>query len=187
MTNYLSLFAKQGYDIDFPIYAGSYRPHATDKIARYGELRADGEDNLYGGIFGSFDKDVAESHGSYLRTYFTKNHISHDDLYLDVFDSDDAVKQVKDIFSQHKVENLSDDEATEMLDWIMGDNDIYRDEPDMGAERFREILCLTDEVDISWDLQGLKGELARRRGYDSVGMPDEHGESVLILNAVTAE
>ncbi|GAG53612.1 unnamed protein product, partial [marine sediment metagenome] len=59
--------------------------------------------------------------------------------------------------------------------------------PDMGMERFAEIIhessALDGEnfADIDWKMQALKGVLANRLGFTSVGMIDEYGESVLAL------
>lgn len=192
--------AKKGARKYNTIFAGTYGDKATEilpygvKKTSKGEFKA----NTFGGIFGSFDEDVASSHGGNIQEIKTINHASHDDMRNDVFFNDDitwesTTNKVKDIFKEHKSygSTPTDDEVEEIIDYIMGDKLIWDVEPDMGFERLDEImLSSTSEVDmdgvlgdVDWDFQGLKGELGRRMGYDSIGMPDEHGESVLVLNA----
>ena len=172
---------EQGYDLENPIYAGSYDPVAPAQIFPYGELRDGGGENLFGGIFGSFDPNVAGSHGSNVREYLTRNYVPSDDFRFDVLYGDDATGLVQDIFSDTMNKSLSSEEAQEMLDLLAGGKGIFVEAPDMGIDRLSEIMGSTDLGEIDFALQGLRGELARRKGYDAVGMPDEHGESVLLL------
>lgn len=181
-----------GFDTERVIFSGTFGD-AAKEIVPYGERRSGG--NLFGGVFGSFDEDVALGHGDTLQRFVTKNHASHDDFRHAVFydDADSAIadSRFRDILSEHKdSSNITNDEVDELLDFTMGEKHIEQIEPDMGFERFNEIMGVDLKAgdferlsDQGWDFQGLKGELARRMDYDSVGMPDEHGESVLVLTA----
>ncbi len=119
----------------------------------------------------------------------------HDVFYNDEISWDSTVGKVRSILDGHKkytVNKATDDELEEIIDYMMESKSIYDGEPDMGYDRFNDITgsyVSEDDYesfgDASWDMQGLKGELGRRMGYDSIGMPDEHGESVLVLNALS--
>lgn len=165
------------------VYAGTRGEPAT-KIVPYGESSPEVPNNLFGGIFGSFNEDVARSHGDKIQKFITTNHIDHDDIFSEVFYDgyyEVYAKHLKELFKKRR-RRLSPDEVDELLEYIMERKNIFSDEPDMGRKRFEHILRLSDNGEISWDFQGLKGELARRQGYTSVGMLDEHGESVLMLS-----
>tara|TARA_R110002126_G_scaffold1757_4_gene10569 strand:- start:2633 stop:4234 length:1602 start_codon:yes stop_codon:yes gene_type:complete len=185
-----------GFDPDNVIYSGTGGNAATE-ILPYGVTKAsDGtsQSNLFGGIFGSFDDEVAGSHGDTIQELLTKKHVDHEAMRHDVFFDDSssevADKHFRDIIGGHKQDvELSNDEIDELLDFTMGEKHIEQIEPDMGFERFNEIMGTRLSEgngerlsDAGWDFQGLKGELGRRMGYDSIGMPDEHGESVLVLS-----
>ena len=169
------------------IYAGTYGA-PQQQIAPYGDLFLPGGvggDNRFGGIFGSTDRAVALSHGDTLQEFTPANMIGDADFRKSVLydDGHDAAKNhVRDIYQQHKGQSLSDDEVDELLYYISGDKSVY-DSP----QRFGEITGIdvndTDALsEAAWDLQGVKGEVARRMGYDAVGIVDEHGESVLVLS-----
>lgn len=184
-----------------PIYAGTFEK--SSEIIPYGQtIDSNGvyRPNLFGGIFGNSSEEVAESHGDIIQELYTQNHIDSKDFNRAVFFDGDlsskAYANFRDILEQHKNPNkITDGEIEELLSYTMGEKhiedfsgDAYF-EPDMGIDRFNEIMGtnLSPEdgfslSDAGWDFQGLKGELARRMGFDSVGMVDEHGESALVLN-----
>jgi len=188
------------------VYAGTGGEKSTE-ITPYGEKLPGGRKNLFGGIFASYEYEVAESHGDNIQELFSSNHIDHDDLRRVVFydeeKTEDVSKNIKEIIEKTNLdtEEPNEDEYVELLDYIMGDESIdeYRvdhdqetgesekiNEPEMGIDRFVDLIGYTGSTseyigEAGWVLQGLKGELARRLGYTSIGMPDEHGESVLVL------
>src|SRR5690606_25975740 len=87
----------------------------------------------------------------------------------------------------------TDDEVAEIMDYALGEKSLWRSTPEMGVDRFNELTqnrLSPDEFggidgesigDADWNMQARKGVVAKSLGYDSVGMPDEHGESVLVL------
>lgn len=175
-----------GYNTDDVIYTGTSQ--FSGKVLPYGTpFPGSSRVNRFGGLFGSHDPGVAASHGS-VRMAVTKNHASHDDfLHAVQYDNDTAEAartHLKDIFKKHKDVDLEGDELEEALEYVTGEKVIWEDEPDMGRDRLFEIFKEFEDADIDWDAQGIKGEIARRLGYDSVGMPDEHGESILMLDPV---
>lgn len=169
---------EMGFDTERVFYSGS-GSSPPEKIYRYGEAMPSGE-NIFGGVFASESKDIASSHGKNVASYLTAKHIADDD-FKSIPYQEDVIGETKKLFRDLKGESISDDEADELFDYMSGKKDIYNDEPSMGRDRFDDIIGKYDDGEISWDLQGLKGEFSRRRGYTSVGMADEHGESVLLL------
>ena len=110
-------------------------------------------EGMFGGVFCHCDRDVAESHGDYIYECKSARHISHDDFRGEMFFRENWVKWHAEAERLHPGVNP---------EYLTGD--LYSDDPD-----------------VSWDHQRMKGELARAMGYTSVGMEDEHGESVLLL------
>jgi hypothetical protein len=198
---------KQSGDNYETIYSGTSSSQATE-IAPYGKKRKDGDQNIFGGIFGSQSKGAADSHGDTMQEMLvSKDKIISDGDFTDFVNDRDggyaqSEKLITDIVGEHKKTDLTPDEAEELLDYVTGDKSVFSNRydentgewsnpPDMGVDRFEEIMgnYLDTEQgastgEIVWDLQAMKGEMARRLGYDAVGMMDEHGESVLVLNGI---
>lgn len=155
---------------------------SLDQIVPFGKSRPGYPDNYFGGIFGSQDKSVAESYGQLQKFLVPEaKHASHDDIVHDLIYEDDGLDILRQAVSETRYKDLTDDELDELSEFVSERRSPFEDEPDMGEERLFEILGAEDAGEASWKLQGLKGEFARRKGYESVGMPDEHGESVLVL------
>lgn len=171
--------AEQGVDVERIIYSGTYGDPATE-IAGYGKQIPAG-DNRFGGIFGSFDEGVAKSHGDKVQRFLSKSHLTDDEFRALSYEDAGLIEDVKRAFKDIKHEDITDDEALELFEYASGEKNIFRSEPEMGRERLEQILSKTDDSEIDWDFQGIKGEIARRKGFTSVGMADEHGESVLVL------
>jgi len=169
------------------IYAGT-RGAPQQQIAPYGEALpgGGGGDNRFGGIFGSADREVALSHGDTLQEFTPVNMIGDADFRKSVLYDDGyyaAKNHVRDIYQQHKGQSLRDDEADELLYYISGDKDVYDSPQQFGEITGIDVNDPDALAEASWDLQGIKGEVARRMGYDAVGMADEHGESMLVLSS----
>lgn len=167
-----------------PIYSGTMSNpiKSIDEIIPFGKSRPGYEDNLFGGVFGSQDKSVAEGYGELQKFLVPESkHAKHDDIVHDLLYEEDGLDILRDAVSDTRYQDLTDDELDELSDFVAERRSPFEDEPDMGEERLFEILGAENAGEASWKLQGLKGEFARRKGYESVGMPDEHGESVLVL------
>lgn len=171
--------AEQGFDVEKVIYSGTYGDQAT-YIAGYGKQIPVG-DNRFGGIFGSFDEGVAKSHGDKVQRFLSKSHLTDDEFRALSYEDAGLIDDIKRAFKDIKYEEITDDEALELFEYASGEKNIFKSEPEMGRERLEQILSKTDDSEIDWDFQGIKGEIARRKGFTSVGMADEHGESVLVL------
>ena len=173
----------QGFPIDDPVFSGS----GSSPEDRVQEILPLGRsvtsekkfiNNQFGGIFGSKDKGVASSFGDdVMEIVSNKPHIDADE-FVQVADMD----EFKRVIEEHRGETLTAEEADELFDYIVSEGKSpFDDVPDMGVERLEEIMGAIEPGEMSWAFQGLKGELARRQGFGSVGMLDETGESILML------
>ena len=202
-TEQTVLFSKEIEEIEeIEVYSGTYGDPAS-KIVPLGQTDKTILTNYFGGIFGSEERDVAESHGDNIQKIKSKNHIASDDFNSELLYDPELSKKhhnnlkrvMKDVFdsdlTKSEVENLMDYVAESehienyRIDYDDDGGEIEIDEPEMGGSRFADIFnfsSLENNLgEIGWHIQGVKGELARRTGYTSVGMQDEHGESVLVL------
>ena len=191
---------EQGFDVDNIIYAGTDGT-PSQEILPYGKTvdsQGKNHSNLFGGIFGSYDREVAESHGGTIQELVVKNSVTHDGFIHEALYDDDGNKKAIEKIRERFGKDITDDEANELLEYASGNkfaidteysyhNKEYQNPPDMGVDRYEEITGhqldggeYAGEAD--WDWQGIKGVIARALNYDAVGMPDEHGESVLVLN-----
>jgi hypothetical protein len=197
---------EQGFDIDWPIYSGTYGKKAKEMLP-YGETSDDQKVNVFGGIFGSHSENTASSHGTTMQKFFVKNHINSDDIRMEAIYGDgyeNALEAIREVLEGRSPDvEVTDEEIGEVMDFAFEGRDMYDiegyDNPDdffesMTADRaddlFGKIVStgnFENIGEVSHDLQGLKGVAARKMGYDSVGMVDEHGESVLMLNGRYAD
>lgn len=148
--------------------AGVLLFHGTDSMKPLKKIEDSG---LFGGIFTSQNQKAALSHGANLYRMTipdAKVMSSYDDVPWD-----DAVKTVKDSLGGNP---LSDDIADMALSnkdvWGMADDEV---KPILDA------LGTSDLGEASWELQRLRGLIAKQAGFKAVSMPDEHGVSYLVL------
>jgi hypothetical protein len=132
---------------------------------------------IFGGIFSSKSKSVAESHGEIVHAIeiaddkvLTQNEID----YHVSFDAKE--KSLTSIIEKYnlKIENF---------DRIY---EIVCEEKQITEEDFA-ILNESEFADASWFCQKLRGEFAKKLGYDAVECDDEHGISILIISNVKIE
>ena len=165
----------------FKAYSGMGGIRATE-IYPLGNDLPSGADNRFGGIFASRSAGGADD---MVFDVSKAGHLSAQDFRFAVnYDTDaytDAVEFVENNKNLHG--KPTKDEAEEILEYMLEEKNIYANfAPEMGMDRWNELMG--DEMhEAGWLAQGLKGDLARHRGLDSVGMEDEYGESVLILNS----
>ena len=168
-------------------YSGTYGKPSTE-ITPYGRARANGDENKFGGLFGSEDIDIAENYGGNIQELIVDNDkiISTGDFrnvrgeeYLEF------KKHVKDIVSEKTGIRITDVEAEELLEYISGEKSINTTPPDMELSRLEELTDkytsrMEDTADMDWEFQALKGEVSRRSGYDAVGTDDEVGGTLIV-------
>lgn len=146
------------------LYHGSYANNAPE--IKIGAFALGSQDNVFDGIFASSSQDIAESHGSTVFSYEVSIIAENSDL-----DCDDAIEIIMSEL------DLDDSElAQEIVEAVA-----YED----SLEDFAEYLNPRSEFDtddLGWEMQRLRGVIARKLGFDAVECQDEHGVSCLIVN-----
>lgn len=109
-------------------------------------------DGVFGGLFATANEDAARSHGNVLHAIRSPRPLTNYALNYEIAGAYEIALDLCD-----------GDEAR--ADAIMS--------PDCP--------CESADAEDGWELQRLRGELARRLGYTSVEMRDEHGTTWLCL------
>ena len=143
------------------VFSGSNAPHPSE-IEPYDER---GPFNIFGGVFGSTRKEVAESHGDFIKKYDVDTGMMLEQRDLD--NDEISVQLAKRL-------GISQDEASDVL------TSYKRDE--FSNDDAARLLGMSDSGEASWEMQAKIGDAARKAGYDAVELPDEHGTSILVLN-----
>lgn len=143
------------------VFSGSYAPHPSE-IEPYDER---GPFNIFGGVFGSTKREVAESHGDFIKKYDVDAGMMLEQRDLD--NDEISVQLAKRL-------GISQDEAYDVL------TSYKRDE--FSNDDAARLLRMSDAGEAGWDMQAKIGDAARKAGYDAVELPDEHGTSILVLN-----
>lgn len=152
------------------LFHGSY--YETAPVIKIGASAMSG-DNVFDGIFGSDEAEIAESHGNYVHAYSVKN----------VADSSDLNARIEEViqFLRSEIKADIDDETLESLAYAIADDECGDDY----AEYLDPRSCTGD---AGWEMQRLRGRVAAHLGFDAIEMDDEHGTSYLIVNpAIVAE
>lgn len=122
-------------------------------------------DNVFDGLFASSTYAVCESHGSAVFTYEVDSIATNDDL-----DCDEAVAIIAS-------ELMIDSEtAADIASAVAYEESL---------EDYSEYLNPRSEFDcddLGWEMQRLRGVIARKLSFDAVECEDEHGTSYLIVN-----
>ena len=143
------------------VFSGSNAPHPSE-IEPYDER---GPFNIFGGVFGSTRKEVAESHGDFIKKYDVDTGMMLEQRDLD---NDEISVQLA------KIMGISQDEASDVL------TSYKRGE--FSNDDAAQMLGMSESGEASWEMQAKIGDAARKAGYDAVELPDEHGTSILVLN-----
>ena len=143
------------------VFSGSNAPHPSE-IEPYDER---GPFNMFGGVFGSTRREVAESHGDFIKKYDVDTGMILEQRDLD---NDEISVQLA------KIMGISQDEASDVL------TSYKRGE--FSNDDAAQMLGMSESGEASWEMQAKIGDAARKAGYDAVELPDEHGTSILVLN-----
>lgn len=123
---------------------------------------------LFDGLFTSYRKTVAESHGNFIYKLEVNEDKILNNYALNYELDHETVK--KSFIEVTNIQESHEDfeKAWEcVVEGIENENTIFS----------------ADTYDSSWEAQRLRGQLAKSLGYDAVEMKDEHGTSYLVLNA----
>ena len=123
-------------------------------------------DNVFDGIFANGDKNVARSHGDFIYAYEVDSIATNDDL-----DCDEAIQIIaKELY-------IDEETAAPIAEAVAYEESLAEFE-----EHIMPRSC-GDCADFGWEMQRLRGVIARKLGFDAVECVDEHGVSHLIVNA----
>ena len=146
-----------------------YEGKAGDKMKIYhgsynDTLEAISDEGIFGGIFGTSDARGALSHGDYLYTITAPKVLTQNDLawHLTEDELETAQKVVDRSFARRR---YSLEELAEA---------VFED---------KQIEDMT--LDEMFEVQTLRGKIAKALGYDAIEMSDEHGTSYLCLDTCT--
>lgn len=127
------------------------------------------DEGLFDGLFASWFRDVAMSHGDHIyKIKVASNRLltGHELNYEIKWD------RIHTAFKA--VSTYTGDNLDAVLDAVLAD--------EMSDDAWDAIGG--DRGEASWEVQRLRGKLARKLGYDAVEMTDEHGGTVLVLPGV---
>ena len=203
-SKYIIKVTAQDYEI---LYHGSNNPNLT-KVNELNE-----PNDLFGGIFASYDYDAAYSHGKYMYEIQLKQ----DEMLEDIPDTPQVLSIIEnetEIRDSDYEEGKKDEKYIQDLDllysvvgleknlfaldnWIdFRDFDEYKnaegedrwhiahDIEERIQKRICELLGKDDLGYAGWETQRIRGVIAKKLGYKAVSTKDEHGVSYLILPSV---
>lgn len=146
------------------LFHGTYAE--TAPTIKIGKNALGAQDNVFDGLFANSTYSVCESHGSAVFSYEVDSIATNEDL-----DCDEAVAIIA---SELMVDA---DVAAEIASAVAFEESLedYADNLNPRSE--------FDCDDLGWEMQRLRGVIARKLGFDAVECTDEHGTSYLIVNA----
>ncbi|WP_242431381.1 LPD38 domain-containing protein [Aeromonas salmonicida] len=161
--------SRLGYDPDDVYYSGTY-----DELSSGIQRGHEGpHNNLFDGIFSSKSMSAAASHGDKVQRFVVKNQDAASGRDLDTDESRTYLKK------ELNGKNLSDEDFEAIYDAVVFDNEMA-----FGGDHdvlLSSVTGMDEPAEQSWEMQRLRGQVARANGYDVVEMDDEHGTSFLLV------
>lgn len=173
----------QGFDVD-NIYRHDpgYRYPNPDNSPIL-EIKEGSDNTAFDGLFSNSDYLDADDIRN--NDFIVKNKASHNDFDDAFYDKIDETKGIinDEIYGYNDLtpdqQEFIDDVITEDVDNLYDFVDEDTNElPDWLTELFSE----DDTGAIEWELQRVRGQVAKRKGFDAVDMKDETGISTLLLS-----
>lgn len=135
----------------------------------------------FGGIFASPSQGAAASHGDNLyRTKINKADVLDQQKINEIMDD----KKIEDILKKSTrldPKSLTFEEDLDLLkESVLQNKNIF--DLDLSQEdKIKHLVRTEDLGEASWELQTIRGKIAKALGYKAVEMPDEHGMSYLVF------
>ena len=145
------------------LFHGTYEE--TAPVIVIGKNALGTADNVFDGLFASSTYAVAASHGRFIFAYEADSIAANEDLECD--------EAVVIIASELMIDV---DVAAEIASAVA-----YEESLESYAE-YLNPRSDYDADDFGWEMQRLRGVIARKLGFDAVECTDEHGTSYLIAN-----
>lgn len=128
---------------------------------------------MFGGVFAGYDEGGMFGEYEHTITLNKAGILDHDAFSHLAYARDDEPEytQFQEAISvlRHYV---SEDDTDELWSLVAEETD--------DQERAAELLSV-DAMDASWKIQAIRGEIARKLGYQAVECEDETGTSILVL------
>ena len=146
------------------LFHGTYEE--TAPVILIGKNALGAKDNVFDGLFANSTYNIAQSHGRSVFAYEVDSIATNDEL-----DCDEAVAIIANELM------VDTDVAAEIVSAVAYEESLedYADSLNPRSE--------FDHSDLGWEMQRLRGVIARKLGFDAVECKDEHGTSYLIVNA----
>lgn len=159
------------------LYHGCISP-LTDETVREGDL--------FNGMFFSYSKEAARSHGSPDEYCLYTTEIPDEQI------ADVTKLQYDERALAFAQKRYGEKDADDMLDLICNDVNLFTDKN--AVETVRRVLVKIDSAveyyetyELSWALQCEASIIAEALGYKAVEVPDEHGTSVIVCPGANME
>lgn len=157
-------------DDTIQIYSGS-----PDEIT---SIRNDG---VFGGIFASADESTARSHGDFVHTIdIPKKEILTQ--YEMEYELD--YPKIASVLKREVQKGITEEELDNVYDAVVKEDVNFGDMDEVQENRMLEIFRSENKSDALFEMQRIRGEIAREFGFKAVEMDDEHGTSYLVLPGV---
>lgn len=145
------------------------------------EIRA-GDDTAFDGIF-TFGKEPTDFDNPSVNKFFTKSHADHRDF-------DDAAfkgrAKVDEILGDelYGFDDMTSDQKKIIRNIITEEESIedYINYNDFSLPEWMDEALFVDVDTASWEMQRIRGRVAKGLGFDAVDMKDETGISTLLLD-----
>ena len=134
------------------------------------------EKGLFGGVFGSPNKQAAESHGEHLHyADISKDKLlSHHDLNYEL-----PYEKVNEALLKARPDLRDNPELHEKV-WNTVINDRGQNTHNLSDSDLMEMFHTSDAGEAGFDAQKLRGKISKNLGYHAVELEDEHGTTYLI-------
>ena len=167
---------EMGFDTDTVFSHASWTDPVIERILA--------KDTTFDGLF-AVEGEESSHGGPHQHRFIVKTHFDHADLSRS-FRNDDA--PFKEVVKRELGEEPGTNEDWSLLEDLVLENEsvheLWSDE-DSVPTFFKEALggYISGDLlaDISWNIQKLRGKVAKEYGADAIDMTDEHGTSVLLL------
>ncbi len=140
------------------------------------------DDGAFRGLFASSSKESASGPGGRSHVHVIEVHSDKIATRRDMRDLSGkqlatANKVIREEIGTNK---LSNKDLQLVRDAVLDEKDVFELDDD-SADRLTGLLGSEDYGEASWELQKIRGLVARSLGYHAVEMTDEHGVSHLVL------
>jgi hypothetical protein len=138
------------------------------------EIRVGGNSNVFDGIFCSYDRNAARSHGPVVTEIELDSSEILTQQKLGYHCDSDEIATIRATVAR-KLRLTDDAQIDRAIEIIIDDASCTADDSDIA------IFRADDAGQAGWEAQRVRGHVARALGFSAVEMDDEHGSTLLIV------